>query len=85
VASYRVFIKPSAVKELERLPTKGRKRAASRIRSLAADPRPPGAVKLSGHEKYRLRQGVYRILYSIDDTDVTVLVVRVGQRRDVYR
>jgi mRNA interferase RelE/StbE len=85
VASYRVFIKPSAVKELERLPAKDRKRVASRIRSLAADPRPPGAVRLSGHEKYRLRQGVYRILYSIDDRDVTVLVVKVGHRRDIYR
>jgi len=85
VASYRVLIKPSAVKELERLPAKDRKRVASRITSLATDPRPPGADKLSGHEKYRLRQGDYRILYAIDDADVTVLVVKVGHRRDVYR
>ena len=85
MASYRVLIKPSAVKELERLPAKDRKRVASRITSLAADPRPPGADKLSGHEKYRLRQGDYRILYAIDDADVTVLVVKVGHRRDVYR
>jgi mRNA interferase RelE/StbE len=55
------------------------------IEHLADDPRAPGAEKLSGHEKYRLRQGDYRIVYSIDDADSTVVVVKVGHRRDVYR
>jgi len=85
VASYRVLIKPSAVKELEDLPVRDGKRVAAMIEHLADDPRAPGAEKLSGHEKYRLRQGDYRIVYSIDDADSTVVVVKVGHRRDVYR
>jgi mRNA interferase RelE/StbE len=58
---------------------------ATRINGLATEPRPPGAEKLSGHEKYRIRQGDYRVLYSIDDGAQTVTVVKIGHRRDVYR
>ena len=85
MASYRVLIKSSAVKELESLPAKDRSRVAAKIHGLGADPRPPGAEKLSGHEKYRLRQGDYRILYSIDDADATEVYVKGGHRREVYR
>ena len=56
-----------------------------KIRALADNPRPPGCEKLSGEDKYRLRQGDYRILYEIVDADVIVVVVRIGNRRDVYR
>ncbi len=57
----------------------------TRIRGLADDPRPRGCEKLSGAEKYRLRQGAIRVVYQIDDTDLVVMVVKVGHRRDVYR
>ena len=85
MASYKVEIKRSAAKELEQLPPKDRARVATRILSLATDPRPPGAEKLSGQEQYRVRQGYYRILYEIHDDLVVVIVVKIGHRRDVYR
>ncbi len=86
MASYRVFIKPSAAKELEAVGTKkDRTRLVVRIRSLAADRRPPGCQKLSGSEKYRIRQGAYRVVYLIEDDKLVVTVVRVAHRREVYR
>ena len=85
MASYRLLIKPSAAKELESVPRKDRRRLAARMRELGEQPRPPGAEKLSGHDLYRVRQGSYRILYEIIDRDLTVTVVKVGHRRDVYR
>jgi len=85
VASYSVLIKPSAAKELERLPDKLRRQLAKRIHSLAENPRPVGAEKLTGDDLYRIRQGDYRVVSSIEDAVLTVLVVRVGNRRDVYR
>jgi mRNA interferase RelE/StbE len=85
VASYRIEIKRSAAKELEQLPPKDRQRVATRIQALASDPRPPGAEKLSGQERYRVRQGDFRILYEIFDDLILVIVVKIGNRRDVYR
>ncbi len=85
MASYRLLIKASAGKEVEALPRKDRARVVDRIRRLATDPRPSGCEKLSGEEKYRVRQGNYRILYSIDDADASVLIVKIGHRHDVYR
>jgi len=85
VASYRLFIKPSAAKELEGLPIGQRRRVVTRLRSLATDPRPHGCEKLSGAEKYRIRQGPYRVLFTIDDTASEVVIVRIAHRRDVYR
>ena len=85
MASYKVEIKRSAAKELEQLPPKDRARVATRIQSLRFDPRPPGVEKLSGQERYRLRQGDYRILYEIHDELVVVIVVKIGHRRNVYR
>ena len=85
MASYRLQIKPSAVKELEAVALKDRKRLVARMRRLGKDPRPPGCEKLSGHEKYRVRRGDYRILYSVDDAEGAVVIVKVGHRRDVYR
>ena len=83
---YRVSIKRSAVKEIEAIPQKKeRQRIIRRIGQLADNPRPPGSRKLSGHDKYRIRQGVYRIVYGIDDVEIVVLVVKVGHRKDVYR
>jgi len=86
VATYRIFIRASAAKEIERLPTKRLRRAiVARIRTLADDPRPPGCVKLSGAGKYRLRQGAYRILYTIVDDRLIVTIVRVAHRKSAYR
>ena len=85
MASYRLLIKPSAVKELEAVPRRDRRRLAMRMRDLAEQPRPPGAEKLSGHDLYRVRQGNYRVLYEIVDRDLTVTVIKIGHRRDVYR
>jgi mRNA interferase RelE/StbE len=85
VARYKILIKPSAVKEIEAVPKKDRLRIIKRIRALAADPRPPGSEKLSGDDKYRIRQGNYRIVYSVSDEVILVIVVKVGHRKDIYR
>lgn len=85
MARYSVQIKRSAARELEAVPLKDRRRIVRRIQDLASEPRPPGCEKLSGEDKYRLRQGNYRILYEIIDQDLIVTVVRIGDRRDVYR
>jgi mRNA interferase RelE/StbE len=85
VASYRLFIKPSAVKDIEALPKRDRGRVVVRIQRLAGNPRPAGCEKLSGHELYRLRQGNYRILYTVHDADLVIMVIKVGHRREVYR
>ncbi|MGH7593119.1 MAG: type II toxin-antitoxin system RelE family toxin [Gemmatimonadales bacterium] len=85
MANYSVRIKRSAAKEIEALPPKDRRRTVTKIEGLARNPRPLGCEKLSGQEKYRLRQGNYRILYEIVDRELLVTVVRVGNRRDVYR
>ena len=84
--NYKVLIKRSAAKELQAVGSrKDRRRLVQKIRSLAVDPRPPGCQKLSGSEKYRVRQGVYRIVYSIEDFRLVVTVIRVAHRREVYR
>ena len=85
MANYELLIKRSAAKELEALPTTNRRRVAAKIHALSVHPRPPGAEKLSGDDKYRVRQGDYRVLYEIDDGGRTVTIVRIGHRRDVYR
>ena len=85
MASYSLEIKRSAARELEQVPLKDRRRIVARIRALAHDPRPPGAEKLSGQERYRIRQGDYRILYEIEHQILRVMVVKLGHRRDVYR
>ena len=86
MARYRLLIKPSAVKEIEAIPLKrDRQRVVERISKLAEDPRPSGSEKISGQDKYRVRQGRYRILYAIEDQDLLVQVVKVGHRKDVYR
>ena len=83
---YEIRIKRSAIKQIEGIGTKkDRRQVVRRIQALADTPRPPGCEKLSRHDWYRVRQGWYRVVYSIDDVARVVLVVRVGHRRDVYR
>ena len=87
MASYRVLIKPSAAKEIEAVDQKkDRQRIVAGIRLLADDPRPPGCEKLAGEDdRYRIRVGRYRVIYSVGDEELVVVVVRVGHRKDVYR
>ncbi len=86
MARYRILIKPSAAKELEAVGSrKDRQRIVKRIQALADDPRPRDCQKLSGRERYRVRQGRYRIVYGIEDEALVVFVVRIGDRKDVYR
>ena len=86
MARFEVLIKASAAKELEAIPPKkDRQRIAERIQRLAENPRPPGCEKLSGRDRYRIRQGVYRIIYGIEDSSLVVVVVKIGHRKDVYR
>jgi len=82
---YRAEIKKSAVKEIERLPRKDMKAVLERIEALSENPRPHDCKKLSAQEKYRIRCGNYRILYSIADDILIVFVVKVGHRKDIYR
>jgi len=85
VAKYNILIKPSAVKEIENIPRKDRLRIIQKIQGLANIPRPQGFEKLTGENRYRIRQGVYRIVYSVSDRDLHIIVVKVGHRRNVYK
>jgi mRNA interferase RelE/StbE len=85
MARYRIVFKKSVAKDLHPIPQKDIQRILKRIDGLIEDPRPAGVEKLSGDEKYRIRQGNYRILYMIEDEIITVTIVKVGHRRDVYR
>jgi mRNA interferase RelE/StbE len=83
---YRVLIKPSAVREIESIPQKKqRQRIVGTIEALSDDPRPAGCEKLSGREQYRVRQGVYRIVYAVEDDRLVVYLVKAGHRSSVYR
>lgn len=83
--SYSLVIKTSAERELRALPKEDRRCVVDRARGLAHSPRPPGNEKLSGQERYRIRQGDYRIVYAIDDEARIVEIVKIGHRREVYR
>jgi mRNA interferase RelE/StbE len=85
MANYRIVIKKSAAKEIEKIQKKDRIRIVEKIRSLASDPHPTGSQKLSGQEKYRIRQGNYRILYQLMNEELVISVVKVGHRRDIYK
>ena len=85
MARYELRVKPSVAKDLRGLPKADVKRVLKRMEALRDDPRAPGCEKLGGQDLYRVRQSVYRILYSIDDGAVVVEVVRVGHRGEVYR
>ena len=85
MAGYRVVVKPSAAKELDKIPKRDLERVVKAIQSLSEDPRRHGAQKLSGEERYRVRQGDYRVVYEIDDTERVVVIVKVKHRREAYR
>lgn len=85
MARYSLVFKTSVAKDLRQLPNNDVAAILHRIESLTEEPRPKGCEKLSGQEKYRIRQGVYRIVYEIAETQVVVTVVKIGHRRDGYR
>ena len=85
MAAYRIYFKKSVEKDFKVIPNKDLVKILERIEALAENPRPPGCEKFSGQQKYRLRQGRYRILYSVQDDELTIWVVKVGHRKDIYR
>jgi mRNA interferase RelE/StbE len=84
MAKYSVLYTEAFYKSLDQIPKKDAKRILQKTRSLADNPRPFGCQKLGGQERYRIRQGNYRIIYSIEDGRLIVLVVKVGHRREIY-
>jgi mRNA interferase RelE/StbE len=85
MGKYKVFIRASASRELAAIPKKSLQKIVGRIQSLEENPRPVGCEKLSAQERYRLRQGNYRIVYSIQDKGQSIHVVKIGHRKEVYR
>lgn len=82
---YEVLIKRSAAGELGAIPKRNLRRIVERIRSLSDEPRPQGCQKLSARERYRIRQGDYRIVYSIDDAAKTIEIFKIGHRSEIYK
>lgn len=85
MARFELLFKKSVSKDLRGIPNEHVPSILERIETLKENPRPPGSLKLSGQEKYRLRLGVYRILYEILEEERTIKVVKVGHRGDIYR
>ncbi|HAJ27286.1 MAG TPA: type II toxin-antitoxin system mRNA interferase toxin, RelE/StbE family [Syntrophus sp. (in: bacteria)] len=85
MVSYKIYFRESVEKDFNSIPKKDIRKILGRIEALREDPRPSGCEKLTGQERYRVRQGRYRIVYSIQDEALTVWVVKVGHRKDVYR
>lgn len=85
MAKYEISVKKSALKELNGIPKKELQKILKKIRALSSNPRPQGSQKLSHREQYRFRQGDYRIIYSIQDDDLTVYIIKVGHRKEIYR
>lgn len=85
MAQYKVFFKKSVEKDFRFIPKKELLIILKKIKSLQENPRPVGSEKLTGQERYRLRQGRYRIVYSIQDHELTIWVVKVGHRKEIYQ
>ena len=85
MGKYKIIFRKSVAQDMRRIPNRDLRRILTTIDSLSEEPRPSGVERLSGQEKYRVRQGIYRIIYEINDKEVIVVVVKVGHRKDVYR
>ncbi len=83
MAEFRVFFKESAEKDLREIPKKDLSKILHRIKRFSDNPRPSGHEKLTGQERYRIRQGRYRVVYSIQDKEITVWIVKIKKRKDV--
>lgn len=85
MAVYKIYFKASVEKDFKKIPKKDTKNILQRIDSLRIEPRPINCEKLSDQERYRIRQGRYRIIYSIQDNELTIWVVKMAHRKDIYR
>ena len=86
MATYRIEVSATAERQIRKLPRVDQIRVVRVIRALSTDPRPPGCRKLSGHDDvFRVRSGRYRVLYSIEDRRLVIIILKVGDRKDVYR
>ena len=85
MAKYELVVRQSVSKDTKDIPSNDLKKILKKMKALCEDPRPPGSVKLSGMEYYRIRQGDYRIIYEIEDNRLIVVVVKIGHRREIYR
>jgi mRNA interferase RelE/StbE len=85
MAGYRIYFRESVEKDLVAIPKSDLKKILQRIKGLSENPRPSGSEKLTGQERYRVRQGRHRIVYSIQDKELTVWVVKIGRRKGIYR
>ena len=85
MAKYKIQIKKSAEKELGKIPKKELLKILDKIKNLSDDPHPPGSIKLTNQEKYRVRVGNYRVLYTIEGNILTIFIVKIGHRKHVYR
>ena len=83
--TYSVLIKKSAERELRKIPKADLQRITQRIKELAAIPRPSGSEKLAGQDSYRIRQGDYHIVYTVDNDQRLIEIIKIGHRREVYR
>jgi len=84
--SYSVLLAPPAERQLRSFPSVIQKRLVKRIKALQNDPRPPGVKKLAGKDDlYRIREGDYRIIYTIQARELVILVLKIGDRKEVYR
>jgi mRNA interferase RelE/StbE len=82
---YKITFKKSVSKDLKFVPKSDVKKILLKVDSLAVNPRREGAVKLNGQEMYRIRQGLYRIIYEIRDSELVIQVIKIGHRSDVYK
>lgn len=85
MASYKLVIKKSVAKDLRSIPNKDVKRILKCFDSLTDNPRADGCIKLSGQERYRVRQGIYRIIYAIQDSELIIIVIKVAHRKEAYK
>ena len=85
MAEYEILFRESVYKDFRKIPKKDLQKILSKIQKLSVDPRPSGSEKLTRQDLYRARQGKYRILYSIQDNQLTIWVIKVGHRKDIYR
>ena len=85
MASYKLYFRKSAAKELEKLPKAVLQKVIIKIELLTKEPRPAGSEKLAGLELYRIRQGDYRVVYSIQDNDLTIWIIKIGHRKLAYK
>ncbi len=85
MAKYKISIRKSAIKELGDIPKKDLQKVVRKIQALSANPHPQGSQKLSQKEQYRIRLGNYRIVYSVQDKELTIHIVKIGHRKEIYR